>query len=172
MKKLKLFLLTFLFFGFANAGIYDGVVIDTGTKTAERNLSGLLGIAKDADTPSTYLITLDGSDGTIKSEIYSYGTPTELTIATGVITAIRSYHKVDTQADDATDELDTINGGSAGMLLILTSENDGRDTTLKHGTGNLRLSQGNDFILDNINATIILIYNGTNWLEISRSANL
>jgi len=172
MKKIKIILSIFLFFGFANAGIYDGVVIDTGTKTAERNLSGLFGVAKDADTPSTYLITLDGSDGTIKSEIYSYGTPTELTIATGVITAIRSYHKIDTQGDLGTDELDTINGGSLGMILILTSENDGRDTTLKHATGNLRLSQGNDFILDNINATITLIYNGTNWLEISRSANL
>jgi hypothetical protein len=352
MKKLKLFLLLFLIPAFLKAGIYDGVIIDTGTKTAERNLSGLLGVAETADTPSTYRITVDGSDGSVNSEIlkspilrggidasdnltlqstsnatkgkiffgtnsvfdevnnrlgigetsptntvefvdslgilkyfeglsstvrldgggvmqnlryntsftspttilngdvlglfrfgghdgnseitnsivlrgvatedwtttahgsefqfrvttngspagtlkmvvsnegnvgigvsapqsklevegfYSYSSPTELTIAGGVVTAVRSYHTIDTQNNDATDDLDTINGGSVGRILIITSANSDRDTTLKHATGNLRLSQGNDFTLDNINATMQLLYDGSNWIEISRSANI
>lgn len=115
----------------------------------------------------------DFEQGGIKfNGFLDYGSSTELTISGGVVTATKSYHTVDTQADDATDELDTINGGSVGRILILTSANSTRDTTLKHATGNLRLSQGNDFTLDNINATIQLLYNGSNWIEISRSANI
>lgn len=310
MKKLKLFLLFILLPAFLKAGIYDGVVIDTGTKTAERNLSGLFGVAETADTPSTYRITIDGSDGSVNSEIlkspilrggtdasdnltlqstsnatkgfiffgsnsvfdevnkrwgfgltnptslihirnsgtgtpfrfqrtdnayqadiaftpagsitptnvqwnfgllsnvnyltyryfngstvvdvlilnnnglvevkselevqgfYSFENSTELTIASGIVTATKSYHKIDTEGDAATDDLNTINGGSTGRIVIFTSANSARDTTFKHATGNLRLSQGNDFTLDNINATIQLLYDGSNWIEISRSANL
>jgi len=359
MKKIKLLLSLIFLCSFLNAGIYDGVVIDTGTKTAERNLSGLFGVAETADTPSTYRVTVDGSDGSVNSEILKspilkggidasdnltlqstsnatkgkiflgansvydevndrlgigivspvfaievegdiiarngvlqfqkegvsatakgtvwsntitqsaifrfvrglgteasplpvttgtvlgsfqylgyydassisrqaeidvqaaedwdasnkgtktilrgtrngsttrqdwlvlengnadfeqggikfngfldYGSPTELTISGGVVTAVKSYHTVDTQNDDATDELDTINGGSVGRILILTAVSAARVTTIKHGTGNISLSQGNDFALDSITSTIQLLFNGVNWVEITRSANL
>ena len=54
-----------------------------------------------------------------KHPIWNLGTPTELTIAAGVITRTRSNHTVDTQGDDATDDLDTINGGVEGDILLL-----------------------------------------------------
>ena len=49
-----------------------------------------------------------------KHPIWNLGTPTELTIAGGIITRTRSNHTVDTQADAATDDLDTISGGVEG----------------------------------------------------------
>jgi len=100
-----------------------------------------------------------------------FGAPSELTISSGVITRLGNYHTVDTEGDASTDDLDTINGGDVGKIIILTTVDDARDIVVKHGTGNLRLSQSNDFTLDNVNATIQLIYNGTNWLEQTRSAN-
>ena len=103
------------------------------------------------------------------SGVVSYGSPVELTIASGVVTATQTYHIIDTQSDDSADDLDTINGGSDGDILILKSADGARDTTLKDGGGNLRLA--GDFILAATTDRIMLISDGTNWNEISRSTN-
>ena len=64
----------------------------------------------------------------------------ELTIASGEITVTGSFHSVDTQNDDATDNLDTINGGQVeGNIIMLKSANDGRDTTITE-SGNCLVS--------------------------------
>lgn len=94
---------------------------------------------------------------------------TELTIATGAITAVQSYHRVDTEADAATDDLDTINGGTEGDILIIRAENDARTVSVTEA-GNIVLSAA-PFALDNVQDTLTLLYDGTNWLEISRSDN-
>ena len=99
------------------------------------------------------------------------GDGNELTIATGVITVTQSYHKVDTQADAATDDLDTINGGVTGMQLVLQAINDARTVVVKDGTGNIQLDGGVDMTLDNTLDTITLIYNGSAWCELARSNN-
>ena len=99
----------------------------------------------------------------------SLGPSIELTIAAGVVTATRSYHIIDTQSDDAADDLDTINGCVAGKTLVLSSASSGRDTTAKDGTGNLRLA--GDFVLSHYGDTLSLICNGTDWLQTSRSDN-
>lgn len=95
---------------------------------------------------------------------------TELTIATGAITCTQAVHTVDTEADAATDDLDTITAGSGvvnGSLLLLRAENVARVVTVKDGTGNLLL--GGDFALSATDRQILLIYDGTNWREIARS---
>ena len=97
------------------------------------------------------------------------GVPTELTIAAGVVTATGSFHSIDTEADAATDNLDPINGGSEGGILVLKSENNARDTTAKDGTGNLVLA--GDFIFTHRNDRLTLIRDVGGWAEISRSDN-
>jgi hypothetical protein len=96
------------------------------------------------------------------------------TIAAGIISlaggAGSSYLEIDTQGGAASDDLDTINGGVDGDLIILTAANDARTVVCKDSTGNLRLA-GADFSLDSVDDTLMLIYNGANWLEISRSDN-
>lgn len=99
----------------------------------------------------------------------SFGAQTELTIATGAITATRSYHSVDTEADAITDDLDTISGGSEGDLLIIRANNSARTVVAKDGTGNLALA--GDFTMDNAQDTLTMIYDGASWLELSRSDN-
>ena len=46
---------------------------------------------------------------------------TELTIASGAIAITQNNHTVDTQGDAATDDLDTINGGTDGLVLFFRS---------------------------------------------------
>jgi len=92
---------------------------------------------------------------------------TELTIASGVITVTQNYHKVDTQGDAASDDLDTITAGTnvaAGFILHLRVESDARTVVIKNGTGGAdNLDVGSDVTLDESYKTYSLVYDGTNW---------
>ena len=94
---------------------------------------------------------------------------TELTIATGVVTVTQSYHTIDTEGGDATDNLSTINGGGEGQTLTIRADNSARTVVVQDGLGNLQLE--GDMSLDNAQDTISLLHDGTNWLETSRSNN-
>jgi hypothetical protein len=102
--------------------------------------------------------------------LLNLGTATELTIAAGVITRVKGYHTVDTQADAASDDLDTINGGVEGDILVLRAANSARTIVLKDGTGNLLLPA--DMSLDDVADVEVLIFDGANWLEITGSSNV
>ena len=95
----------------------------------------------------------------------------DYTIATGAITPTTTYVRVDTEAAAASDDLDTINGGVVGDIIVMTTKISSRDVVVKDGTGNLQLAGGVDFTLATKSATIAFIYDGTSWLEISRSSN-
>lgn len=94
----------------------------------------------------------------------------ELTIAAGVITATGAYHSVDTEGGAGTDDLDTVNGGTEGDVLVLRADDSARTVVCKDGTGNLRLA-GGDFSLDHVEDRIALHYDGTNWCELTRADN-
>lgn len=90
-------------------------------------------------------------------------------INAGVINANRSYHMITTEGAGPTDDLDTINNGTAGQILIIKAQDSAHTIVVKNGTGNLKLSA--DMTLDNQQDTLTLIYDGSNWLEIARSNN-
>lgn len=98
----------------------------------------------------------------------SIGDRSELTIATGAVTVTNGYHDIDTESDAATDDLDTINGGITGQVLVIKPENDARTVVVKDGTGNINLLS--DFSMTGINYHLTLIYDGSNWVELSRTA--
>jgi len=102
-------------------------------------------------------------------------TPAELTISSARITATRMCHKVDTEGDSATDNLDWIDGYGYGRLLSLQSEDSGRDPTLRDEQGgNGTLNMAGDFTLTNVSDSISFVgrfSDGTTWVEISRSNN-
>jgi len=89
-------------------------------------------------------------------------TASELTIAAGVITAIegQSVYTVDTQSDDATDELLTINGGSEGRQIYLLLEDNARVVTIDVGAGNILGSA--DVVFPSSEFVELLFTNG-NW---------
>ena len=140
--------------------------------------SPTLGYAKVAST-TEYIWDKDGDvninnlslagNMTLNSGFLNLGIPTELTIAAGVITVTQTPHTVDTQDDDPTDNLVTINGGIEGDIIILSAESGGRTVVLKDDTGNLRLA--GDFSLDALNDNITLRFNGTSWVQLAKSNN-
>lgn len=112
---------------------------------------------------------IDWTDPAHSGNPFTLGASSELTIATGVITVTGSLHTVDTESDGATDDLDTINGGVAGQILVLMAENGARDVVVKDGTGNLALA--GDFTMDTTDDTITLMWVGAQWVELFRSNN-
>lgn len=86
---------------------------------------------------------------------------TEKTIAAGAITATQSYHKIDTEADGASDDLDTINGLADGQMAIFRLENAGRNVVFKHGAGNIVCPFGEDVTLDAADDLVVAFRNGS-----------
>lgn len=80
---------------------------------------------------------------------------TELTIATGAITVTQSYHKIDTEADAGTDDLDTITGIVDGQFYVFRNDTVGRsivfrsgiDTIICPGNFNVTLAAAGDTVL-------------------------
>ena len=95
--------------------------------------------------------------------------PVELTIAGGVISITRNYHKIDGQGD-AADNLDTINGGVDGMELTLQAENVARIITVRDNVGNIELEGGVNATLGTTLQKLYLLYDATSgkWVERSR----
>jgi hypothetical protein len=77
------------------------------------------------------------------------GEPSELTIDAGAVTVTGGYHTVDTEADAAADNLDSIDASALGEgeLLILAAENAARVVTLRSGEDNITLT-GPNYALD------------------------
>ncbi len=72
-----------------------------------------------------------------------------------------------------TDDLDTINGGTDGMRLILKTSATSGDVTLKHNTGNILLQGDQDFELQDVTWHIELLYDGIadKWIELTRRSD-
>lgn len=129
----------------------DATDLNTASKVVARDSSG--NFAAGAITANRF-VTAAGST---------------LTIAAGVVTVTTGYHALDTEAAAATDDLDTINGGVAGMMLILRAASSVRDVVAKKGTGNLRLAS--DFTLTHTDDRLTLLFDGVNWNELCRADN-
>ena len=123
----------------------------------------------DAPTPYSKLGTNSGLrvEHNLYATALSSGTR-EVTIASGVITAHLDYHTVDTEADAATDDLDTINGGHDGDILTLRAINGARDVVCTEA-GNMELA--GSFTLNNVEDTLTLRHMAGVWYELSRSDN-
>lgn len=90
-----------------------------------------------------------------------------LAIASGAITVTRSTHYVDTEGAAASDDLDTINGGADGDILLLRTLVSTRDVVVKHATGNINLASGADKTLNTLSDSILLTNRGgSNWYQV------
>jgi|GEM_PF-6379826 len=98
----------------------------------------------------------------------------ELTIALGVVdvgTAKIPFRRytIDTQDDDATDDLDTISGGHEGEILLIQAENSARTVVVQDAAG---MVLAGNCTLDNTEDVLLLMCTATDaWVEVSRSNN-
>lgn len=89
---------------------------------------------------------------------------TELTIASGAITITQGFHRIDTEANAASDDLDTINGGTTNRLLYIRAEDGARTVVVRHnggGSGNIRTPNGASISLDETYKFLLLAYDAT-----------
>ena len=95
----------------------------------------------------------------------------------GDITVAGSYYEVSVNGGSGAgaDDLNTATGGAEGDELYLKAFLSGatNQVTVKNGTGagTFILAGGADFVMDHVDDRLHLIHNGTEWVELSRSAN-
>jgi len=97
---------------------------------------------------------------TAKDLIFEKGP--ELTIDSGAITTINSFHTVDVESSSS-DNLDTINGGSNGQILILKPASASRTIVIRHDEGNIITSDGSNFSMNDGNDTAVLFKDDSKW---------
>jgi hypothetical protein len=122
----------------------------------------------DADTPFSVTRTNDliGQDGNLdwlRDTLFAEDGG-ELTISAGVVTVDEAaFWTIDTESDAGEDELDTINGGTGGMVIVVAAAHTDRTVEIKDGTGNILTANGDDIRLDSTSKLVWLYYDGTNW---------
>ena len=142
---------------------------------ASQITSGRFGVARMPDAAGGLLKA--AGTGVNPSYTQAVDAESELTISAGAVTAsiptgIRQY-RIDTEADAATDDLDTINGGVFGNIVLLKAANVARTVVVKHNTGNIKLNGGADFSLDGAYHWIMLSFDANStWVEVARSSGV
>ena len=129
--------------------IWKSLMSNNGDQVVERHLN-VSGITK--------------SKVTAKNLIFEKGSTLE--IASGEITITHSLHEVEVQGASGNDNLDTINGGVDGQILILRAFNGARTVTLRNDEGNIYLLSGSDFALDTAEDVAVLLKKGADWYVI------
>ncbi len=149
-----------------STGTFAGKTFDLGANT----LTGSLVEFNAALQSDTFMTVAGGTfTGDISIGAFLNISREDLVISGDAVTATKSYIRVDGESA-AADDLDTVNGGSASDLLIITSKSSARDITVKDGA-NMKLA--GDCILANVNDSLTLIkVSSTVWIELSRSINI
>jgi hypothetical protein len=132
--------------------------------------------AGDVQAAQRYIAINDGVDIVVlnprNTNIYTGTSPT-LTIATGIVTLTNggASYRIDTEGSAASDDLDTINGGVDGEIIIISNVNNSRTVNVTT-SGNISISSGVTFALKNTKSRLVLQYNSTLalWVEISRTS--
>lgn len=93
-----------------------------------------------------------------------------LIISSGAITPTGANQVVDGEGSSA-DDLNTINGGNTGDIIILSIANGANPITIKHGIGNILINNDKDVVMANTNDRMKFIKTSANWTELSRSVS-
>ncbi|MBT7101753.1 hypothetical protein HN937_30530 [Candidatus Poribacteria bacterium] len=154
-----------------------GFVSCTGAPSGDydRSANVMFALRKDPSGLSDALyVTVDNGttwttwDAAISADLV-FPTSSELTIATGAITATQLFHTVDTEADAASDDLDTISGLAAGELAVFKAEDGARSVVFKHGVDNIVCPLATDVTLAEAEDYALCIGDGSNVIVLSAS---
>jgi hypothetical protein len=105
--------------------------------------------------------SLSGDGQTLIPNLLRLANQGTVTIATGAITVTGSRHLVDTEGGvAATDDLETINGGSSGHILLLSPAHDARTVVIKHDAvgGNISCVGQADITMDDVEDFAVLLF--------------
>lgn len=96
----------------------------------------------------------------------AFAAQTALTISSGAVTIARNYHTIDTEGSAPSDNLDTMNGYSAGFLVFLRAASSARSVIIQHNVGNILTVTGDNITLDDEYNMVVGIYdpNLSKWI--------
>jgi len=94
-----------------------------------------------------------------------YGAVSTLTIVSGIVLIIGGYHNIAAE-NGIDDDLDTINGGVLGQIIVI--QPDSGDTITLTESGNIRTVDGGALIITG-NTALQLSFDGSNWQTITPS---
>lgn len=94
------------------------------------------------------------------------GPVSQLTIVSQAVTITGSYHSLFTATNA---NLVTINGGTEGDVLVIRGATGTAAIAVKDNSGNLALAGNNT--INHPTDTMVLLFDGTNWIELCRSNN-
>lgn len=159
---------------------------DTASFLFQNNFSGRAEIGLTGDDNFSFKTSPDGStfkeamvfdkddaSATVKDGFFGFGDPTTLTIASGVVTATKSFHLIDTEGGASTDTLDTILGGKQGDILVLMAADTSHDIVFTDGSGSpgsINLSGSFTFDADR-DAMMLIKGVDDEWYLIGESSN-
>lgn len=156
-------------------------VWDAGNDGAGSGLDADLLDGKNIGTSGNVVPLLDGNNthsgtneftGNLKaSALFGVGSAVTHTIASGAITVTASHVRLDTEGAAATDDLDTINGGSEGDIIVLSTTISTRDVVVKD-SGSIRLAGSADITLDHSDDRLMLMKVSTVWVQIAAFSNV
>lgn len=162
----------------------DGSVVDassnrlnaSGTNTSALRTSVRLDLDDtNAATGETVLNVGTGFEvqkgGDVKAHSVALVDNSELTISSGSVTITSSLHNIDTEADAASDNLDTMSfSGDIGSLLLIRKNHPSRDIVIRHNVGNIITTTGADVTLDSSDSSIehaLFVWSGTEWVMLA-----
>jgi hypothetical protein len=96
-----------------------------------------------------------------------------ITIATGVATITRGRAQVSAEGGPGADTLDTLNStpqAQQGDIVVLSATS-GHTITVSHGSGNILLDGAANKTLDSTSDTLMLMWDGSNWVQLAFSNN-
>ena len=114
--------------------------------------------------------------GDVRRDVSKFPAYGAATIAAGAIALPEAATiTIDTEGAAATDDLETITPPTwlrPGMSITLKTANNGRDVTVKHGTGNIRLTAAADAVLTTTSSRVMLQWDGVWWNQFGASFTL
>jgi hypothetical protein len=126
-------------------------------------------------TSSGYFLKDDGTWANVPgSQKVAFGAESDLTISSGAVTVTQTYHSIVVEGGvgSGADTLSSAAGGSEGDMLIIKPNTSGANdqVTVADGTGAgaFILNDGLDFIMNHVDDRLMLIHNGTEWVEQGR----
>ena len=112
-------------------------------------------------------LSLLAPDDIKASRFLNLGTPVTIDVSSGAAAVSQTWNKLfSTVKVDVT----TLTGGTAGDIVVLQLDTASSDVpTLKDNTGNLRLA--GDIKMDSPGKFVVMLFDGLNWNELTRSNN-
>jgi len=153
------------------SGVSSGLLIEINLNSEPNALVIGDTFATITNQPGDSFAKLNMSEGLSAPGLIIPSQDTVIKPVSGVLTISDSSHVIDTEAFAGTDDIDTINGGVDGQILILSSTANGRVATIKDGTGNCYLA--GDFAHANTRDRLIIQFDSSipGWVEVTRSTN-